>query len=566
MTLWLCAVAALMAVWLTVRLRRGPTDALGAAVLASALVPSWVAIDVAGVELRVHLAVAGLAVLFYLFDPRGRVRTGLVATDYAGLCLLAAHVTADVSAGEQPWFPMLRSYAEWALPYIVGRLAFKRENVGWLVWFGAAVAAVTGLLALVEAFGFVNPYELPFGERPELNVPRDLTRWGFKRAYGPTEHPNYFGGMQLVLLPFAAAAAAGVGWGTEAGGRGKGLGRAALALCLAGLCAPISRAPMLAAGVAAAFLLLHFAPKARRVAFYAAAAGLIGVTVAAGTVGGELVPDRAATTHYTLLVPVDGHAVPFDGELSRIYTAYIFRRAMERRPLLGYGTASVSGFPIKVPAGPDGEETLRFLNYIDQTYLLMQLRMGLCGLLAFLALGVFAHAAFVSSAFASAGAGAYGGAGAFGHRVFEAAGAGVLAGVGLLLFTVWLPFEIEYWLLILCGASTAARRARRPPPRDFWIAAAKAAALALLTGLAWLAVARATFHEAIAVGVHEQRLRDRDPVRADKAARFYYRGRPDELERLDAERRGRLEAERDAERERNNPGRRGDVLERLNLD
>ncbi|MFO1064477.1 MAG: hypothetical protein U0892_11495 [Pirellulales bacterium] len=142
---------------------------------------------------------------------------------------------------------------------------------------------------------------------------------------------------------------------------------------------------------------------------------------------------------------VDDQDVQVTSVLSRIYIWQVYRRAVVRAGWIGFGTESVTGFPINVPVGPEDTAALREIRFIDNEYLLMALRFGWIGsaLLAS-ALGLTIVAWGLRSDSVSTDVN---------HHAAWACG--TVAAAAAILMTVWMPHDIGFPLLAWMGAAGA---------------------------------------------------------------------------------------------------------------
>ncbi len=122
---------------------------------------------------------------------------------------------------------------------------------------------------------------------------------------------------------------------------------------------------------------------------------------------------------------------------------------MQRASWLGFGTERTSGFPVRVPFGPEDQQTLKSLRYVDNAYILMDLRFGLLGVLCLLALLASVIADFLIAWRDPANSG-------------ELLCAGLASGVFALmlaLLTVWLPHDFCALFLWTAGVGSGLRAA-----------------------------------------------------------------------------------------------------------
>ena len=121
-------------------------------------------------------------------------------------------------------------------------------------------------------------------------------------------------------------------------------------------------------------------------------------------------------------VVIDGREVEYTGTQHRLLLRLAYRRTLENAGWLGYGLR-------EPPLDPDTDEIFRS---IDDHYLMFQLRHGLLGVGCFVALALVALMRLWRAAWSRAEA----------NAVFAAAMFGALAGVTLMLNSVWLSPDL----------------------------------------------------------------------------------------------------------------------------
>ena len=116
---------------------------------------------------------------------------------------------------------------------------------------------------------------------------------------------------------------------------------------------------------------------------------------------------------------------------------------MQRAGMLGFGTDRTTGFPVRVPFGPEDKQTLQFLRFVDNEYILMDLRFGVLGVLCLVALLLSADTYFFQAARDSA------------HecRLLCAGLGSAMFAMFFVLLTVWLPHDFGALLLWTVGVA-----------------------------------------------------------------------------------------------------------------
>lgn len=445
--MWWNCLAFILATSAVIMTFRGAVAALGWGVIISFVFPCWITHLILGVPLDLRISTSFVLSLLTLFQSARRITWSFNATDWAVLALYGVHVTSDSIQDGFGFSHMVRAFGEWSLPYIAGRLSARNvEDWRWLTWIAVTVAVLLAVWAVTESITRVNIGDSIFGVRPADRTDPMAIRGGFKRAEGPTRHAIWFGMIQVLLLPFTVAAA-------YRSVRNEGpLWWIVAPICsLCGTCATVSRGPVLAA-VAVLYLtaLLSF-PKLR---VYLV---VLGIAVCGfGVVMKDTVirslewvePDQWSVVHE------NKNTVEFEGETHRLSTlsyrwleVIAYLPAISEAGFFGFGTERTSTFPVNVPMGPSAEQTVSVFWSIDCEYLLLILRFGWLGLVAFIAIGLFSAFHMQRQAL-------------FLHppdRLFPNAIVATLIATSLALLVEWMPHDYGFVYLWLCGVANGIR-------------------------------------------------------------------------------------------------------------
>jgi hypothetical protein len=428
-------------------------------VLLALLVPAWAVLGyqlpaggfrLGGMPIDMRTAFSFIGLIICCSEPRRLLSLRLNFADVVIASLVAVHVISDFKSNGVAWEPPLHAFGEWMIPYLGGRIALLEiGDVRKALPFAIFVCVAMSLMAAVEAIGRFHLAEALYGFRPLDGINPAMERWGLKRAFGPANHPIYFGTLQLLLFPWAMYAASRAKHAT-----GPKWWYFVPLASAAGIFFCASRGPFL--GLLAAVYGATAIVKSRwRVAM------LICVVLGAGL---------AATQYKTLLnalhvwsgeseriynpkIVIDDEVVEQTGTMNRIHLFDVYGPAMRRAGLLGFGTERVTGFPIRVPVGPEHASTLTRVRLIDNVYILMTLRFGYLGVLVFVALGLSAIWNFTRLSLARTRGVA-----------FYANMAGSLAATMLVLNTVWMPPDFGFVFLFAAGASAGLRSLRTSGP------------------------------------------------------------------------------------------------------
>ena len=253
-SLWLASVACLWMLFVLIARRSRPQLALGVVLPLAWLAPVWVqwtliqptSDTIVGTGIDTKLGVGIALLVSYCFFKRSTYPLRFVPCDYAMAGLISVHLVSDVYYQGFQWIILGHIYAEWWVPYVLGRLAFQNRYDISRIWpVVVVVAIVLGCFSAVEMLTGNNLYELLAGPIPDEGRPGVAARWGLPRAYGPTLNPIYFGCLQLLLLGWCGYAAL-----RAMTARAHWSWLFAPLPALMGIVATGSRAPILGAGLA----------------------------------------------------------------------------------------------------------------------------------------------------------------------------------------------------------------------------------------------------------------------------------------------------------------------------
>lgn len=422
----------------------GPSVALGVAFLYSLLIPTWISIDIAGLPLNVRTAVASIGLVAYCFHPKAVFQTKLTAPDYAVIALACVQVLSDtLNDGFSLQVPLL-AYGEWIIPFLVGRVAFQTSrDVRKTATHACVIAIVLAIWAATESIGGTNPAEWVFSKRPVDRTPFGQIRWGLTRAEGPTIHPIWFGMLQALLLPWTMSAAVGA-----LHREGSIWKLAAPAGTWVGVFFSLSRGPVALALLATYFVPLCFLKRRmwRRVAIGGSLVLGVAAYAAIGTRGLHYLSEGPRQTRVQTRV-VDGESVEYNGTTHRLLVLSVYREPMIKAGLIGFGTERTNTFPVRVPMGVLDPKTMSTVWTIDNHFIIVQLRLGLAGVLSVLFLLVFSAVSALRTAAAQPPE----------IAVFSNCVGVVLLVMPLILMAEWMPHDYGFVLLVLTGCSSGLR-------------------------------------------------------------------------------------------------------------
>jgi O-Antigen ligase len=456
---WLFCWLGIVGLMFLVGYTNGPRRALIFGILLSLIVPEWIRWEITStlwVNMRVAVSVSGL--IMYLLHPHSTYNFKLSWCDFAGMGLLATHILSDsINSGVSISIP-LRAYGEWVLPYMAGRVAI--QEVGDARWALPTAMFVTVVLvalgAMESAISLVIPYEslnpnmfeqLAMQQRPfDEHAPYYMQRFGMKRAYGPTQHPMYYGSLVFLLFPWCLYAASRA---ANPKANAPSWWRIMPWLCGIGVCCSISRAPILAIPVAV-YCIWFISKPTWRIPL-----AIVGVVVA---VVGFFTQDAIQTAMETISreqntnrkVKIHNQEYRFTGTTHRWLMFVAYGPAIKQTGLVGFGTERTSEFPPNVPA-KNGIPTEMFS--VDNAYLLILLRFGYFGVLFFVAMLCAAQWNFWEMLQNPKAEGS----------AWAAAMLGSLIAFGLLMLTVWLPQDFGFFYIVNIGAAAGLWAERLQP-------------------------------------------------------------------------------------------------------
>jgi len=431
---WLLAVVSISIVWAVMLIRKGPVSALGIAVVLSFAFPTWVKLDIAGLPFGITTTMACITLLGYVFHRDGKIISPLTLLDISVGLMFVSHILADsVATGFTMALPFA-AYGEWVLPYVAGRFAVKsNKDVGFIAPWILGVLLTLSLASVYECLSGFNLFEYIFGNRPVELAGRNAQRLGFKRAFGPTTHPIYFGMLIAVLTPWLVSF-----WQLSRTYAFRSLAFIAGAISLAGAVGTVSRTPILTVLGSAIGLLA--------VRFRAIRWPMLITTIAAVT-GFLLFPDKITDTvsqwsgggDRLRVIEVDGKETEISGSRSRLVLITAYSKALLKGGLTGYGSEAVSQFPPRIPYMQGKAEASEILA-VDNAYILIMLRfgwLGAGGLVLIFVTAIFSAAVLHNNK---------------PDDLFPAAAASMLFVVSTFsFFLVWMSYDFGFEILWTCG-------------------------------------------------------------------------------------------------------------------
>ncbi|WP_437187194.1 O-antigen ligase family protein [Planctomicrobium sp. SH668] len=414
---------------------------MGIAVVLSFAIPTWIEVPVFGLPMTAQTIVAILALLAFVVTSPRELLTPLTMLDFLVAGMVGIHFASDFHHGSTPLVAGLLAYGEWVLPYVAGRFAVRSENaIEPIAMCVCGVLVLLGVGGLIEMIAKINPWESLFGNRPVEGFIREASRFGFKRSFGPTTHPIYFGTLILILTPWPISF---LFWARNASQRTLAVVYAVASL---GIFTTLSRGPVVGWAAFYGVIPTVWVKWYRWVLGIGALVLVIGVAANFSSVsklldewGGE----KSRMTEYTL----DGEKIEISTFRNRIVLLQVFWPAMSEAGFLGYGSKAMLTFPPDVPYLPADERARESLRYVDNAFVFYVLRFGWGGAAVFTILMLAAiFTAVYMSWDRSIG-------------VFTGAAASMIVAMGISLLSVWFSYDFGFELLwtygILAGLASS---------------------------------------------------------------------------------------------------------------
>ena len=415
---------------------------LGVGTAVTYLAATWFVIDVGDSSIQVASATASVLLIFYCIHSGRQVVSQWGILDALIGALMFWHVAVDSYHRDFSIGLLVVAYGEWVLPYAAGRYAvMHRQSISNLSPWFVGVGIVIGLAAIFETFTRVNLWESLFHEVDDTVRRSRSVRYGWLyRAIGPTRHPIFLAVVLTTLVPWAFGL-----WESAKEQRLKrGIAWAGLASIVVGIVASGSRAPLLSLGAATCFAIAIKHKIARWVFGLLIVVGGIVVGTNFEAVA-DLLDSNMREVSRGAIVVVDGEAEVFTGSRNRIYVARIYGPLVIKGGPMGYGTSRTSNFPPEIPGLPDEASSREKLGIVDNSYILLGLRFGWVGVGLLISL-IIASITIALSLRRSADTFL-----APNGTVFVTALACTLVALALEMSTVFLHYDMGFWILFLIG-------------------------------------------------------------------------------------------------------------------
>jgi len=423
--------------------RRGVSFALATVVAVSFAMPVWLEISIGSVPISIQTAAAILGLIVFVVPRPWNIRSPLVLLDIVVASLVVLHVASDMFHGQDFAGTALKAYGEWALPYVTGRYALREiRDADDLAVVLSVIVIILGIGGLIEMATGMNLWEVFFGDRPIDGTSRTAQRFGFKRAFGPTMHPIFFGLLIMTLTPWPIMLLKWSRWGWR-----RQLAVVSL-LSSGGIIAPVSRSPVLGMGM----FLVGIGAVWSRVVRILAGIALVAVIVWSVVNMSSLMAvfERMGGEQRRLSkMKLDGEQLEISSTALRVIQLQVLWPAYREAGFLGYGSEATSVLPPRVPYLPADERTRNFLKYMDNAYLLFGLRFGWTGTALFATLmGTAIWTGVRLSWDRSIG-------------IIAACLAALMASMAVILLTTWFSYDMGFevlWSIGLLGGLAAEQK------------------------------------------------------------------------------------------------------------
>ncbi|TWT92694.1 O-antigen ligase family protein [Stieleria varia] len=348
---------------------------LGTGMIFSLLSATWFDFEIFGVRLEVRSAVAAICLVAYCVHSWRMILRSWGVLDWLVGAIWAWQVWVD---GRDQGFSIalpVQAYGEWVLPYAAGRFAVLNRHafVSLAPWF-CGVAVTIAVLASVECFTQLNPWNI-LSPIDDLVYRSSEKRYGLLyRAYGPTRHPIFLAIWLMLSIPWI------IGCIEMANDRRQRWWYGgALAMVVIGIGATVSRGPLLLLLLVAGIVLAAYSRKARWILIaLACVGGIVGYmqfdTLIRAFDAGVKSNDKSQ------VIQVEGEAEIYNGTLNRMFVMKLYGPLVFQGGPMGYGSVATSTFPPDIPGLPASARTRKTLGIVDNSFILVGLRLGWVGL------------------------------------------------------------------------------------------------------------------------------------------------------------------------------------------
>ncbi|KAA5539289.1 O-antigen ligase family protein [Roseiconus nitratireducens] len=420
--------------------RNQKQDWLGVGLALSLLAPTWCVWTFEGTRIDTTAVIAVVLLILYCFHSGANIFSGLGLCDVAMVALVVWQCVVDFRYEGVSWWVPARAYGEWGVPYFAGRLAMIRRGAvpSLAPWFVGVTITIT-VLAVVESITGCNVWDTvitpiddsvtrPLGRRYDL----------LYRATGPVRHPIFLGIVFGLLSPWAVSLCG------RSSGSWRRWGWVGFAAVVIGVLSTVSRGPILGLLIGS----LAWMSVSSRKACYAIAV----LCILVGAVVYARWDSVMQTIDYGIessqrgkIVTVDGQAEVFTGTNNRLFVWRVYGPLVLQGGAFGYGSEATSTFPPEIPGLPSDEKSRQRLGIVDNSFVLIGLRLGLVGLAIFIVLILLALWESVrwmetADTLLAEGASLY----------FKTAFCSILS-VSLVLVTVYFEWDFSFWFLFHLG-------------------------------------------------------------------------------------------------------------------
>ncbi len=362
----------------------GDAVAVGCAV--SLLTPTWAKLTIWDSPISVRWTFVAVAMLLFAVTHYRQIRSPLILTDLFVAGIVVSHVSSAAYHQGESLLAPVRAYSEWALPYVAGRYAMTHSRNYILAAKAFSVACIAiALPAIFETFAGINPWETYLlAADDEVRRPSARRYDLFFRSNGPFQHPIFLGIASLLLIP----------WGTLLFSLGrtayeKALGAMGATAAALGVLASVSRGPILALIIAILFAAASYSKSVRRCIAIAAML-CTGLLLAYPSKALELADATDNNKFRGKIVATSDGQELYTGTRARIFVWRVYGPLVLKGGLFGYGDEASSTFPPNIPGLPANAESRKILGYVDNSYLLIGLRLGILGCAFFTAIVISA--------------------------------------------------------------------------------------------------------------------------------------------------------------------------------
>ncbi len=431
-------VAVAVGIWQGIR--HGWPQGLGAGMAIALVSASWFEIEIAGKAIGVPTAVSVTMLLLLTFCDPKKLLSPLGCIDLLVGAIAFWRIWVDVTYGQSIVGTSITTYGEWVLPFAAGRYAMVQSSALQRLapWF-VSIACVIAGAAMFESLTSLNLWSMLFHEVDNSVLRPTDKRYDFVyRAIANVRNPIFLGILLLTLLPWPMALR-----GSDPDDRSRTwYRRIAILMLIGGVLSTVSRGPFLALIIATA---LGLAISNRMARYAILVISIILFAVVYSKFDTVVTMLDTGVNERGSIMQLNGEAEAYDGTRHRLLILKLYTPLIAKGGARGYGSVATHGFPPKIPGLPRDQRTRERLGIVDNSYLLIGLRLGYVGLALFLSM-LLVSATSMAMIFKAENADPY----TSGNGTMLAFACTTVAVICSICFVYW-DYDFGFWILFYCG-------------------------------------------------------------------------------------------------------------------